>query len=64
MKLRTKHNLKKETERLQKKAELRKNILAELRMGRGNEVVSMADGASKDDRVPRVPAWEEAELSV
>ena len=64
VKLRTKHNLKKETERLQKKAELRKNILAELGMGRGNEVVSMADGASKDDRVPRVPAWEEAELSV
>ena len=64
VKLRTKHNLKKETERLQKKAELRKNILAELGMVRGNEVVSMADGASKDDRVPRVPAWEEAELSV
>ena len=64
MKLRTKHNLKKETERLQKKAELRKNILAELGMGRGNEIVSRADSASKDDRVPRVPAWEEAELSV
>ena len=39
VKLRTKHNLKKETEKLQKKAELRKNILAELGMERGNEIV-------------------------
>ena len=64
VKLRTKHNLKKETEKLQKKAELRKNILAELGMERGNEIVPRADSASEDARVPRVPAWEEAELSV
>ena len=64
VKLRTKHNLKKETEKLQKKAELRKNILAELGMERGNEIVPRSARASEDAGVPRVPKWEEAELSV
>ena len=63
-KLRTKRNLKKETEKLQKKAELRKNILAELGMERGNEIVPRAASASEDARAPRVPAWEDATLSV
>ena len=47
VKLRNKHNLKKENAKLQKKAELRKNILAEIKMERGNESVR----ASKDDGV-------------
>ena len=33
-------------------------------MERGNEIVPRADSAGEDARVPRVPAWEEAELSV
>ena len=63
-KLRTKRNLKKENEKLKKKAELRENILAELSLERGNKMVSRAASASEDDRVPRVPAWEDATLSV
>ena len=47
VKLRNKHNLKKGNAKLQKKAELRKNILAEIKMERGNESVR----ASKDDGV-------------
>ena len=63
-KLRAKRNLKKENEKLKKKAELRENILAELSLERGNKMVSRAASASEDDRVPRVPAWEDATLSV
>ena len=47
VKLKNKHNLKRENAKLQKKAELRKNILAEIKMERGNESVR----ASKDDGV-------------
>ena len=56
VKLKNKHNLKRENAKLQKKAELRKNILAEIEMGRGNESVR----ASKDDGVPE---WDEAVLN-
>ena len=64
-KLRAKRNLKKENEKLKKKAELRENILAELSLGqRGNKMVPRAASASEDDMVPRVPAWEDATLSV
>ena len=64
-KLRAKRNLKKENEKLKKKAELRENILAELSLEqRGNKMVPRAASASEDDMVPRVPAWEDATLSV
>ena len=56
VKLKNKHNLKREKAKLQKKAEIRKNILAELEMGRGIESVR----ASKDDGVPE---WDEAVLN-
>ena len=64
-KLRAKRNLKKENEKLKKKAELRENILAELSLEqRGNKMVPRAASASEDDMVQRVPAWEDATLSV
>ena len=56
VKLKNKHNLKRENAKLQKKAEIRKNILAELEMGRGNESVR----ASIDDGVLE---WDEAVLN-
>ena len=64
-KLRAKRVLKKENEKLKKKAELRENILAELSLEqRGNQMVPRAASTGKDDMVPQVPAWEDATLSV
>ena len=59
------HFLKKENEKLKKKAELRENILAELSLEqRGNQMVPRAASTGKDDMVPQVSAWEDATLSV
>ena len=57
VKLKNKHNLKRENAKLQKKAETRRKILAELEMERGNVSVR----ASKDDGVPD---WDEAVLNM
>ena len=57
VKLRNKHNLKKENAKLQEKAETRRKILAELDLERGNVSVR----ANKDDGVPD---WDEAVLNV
>ena len=57
VKLKNKHNLKRENAKLRKKAETRWKILAELEMERGNVSVR----ASKDDGVPD---WDEAVLNM
>ena len=64
-KLCAKRALKKEGEKLKKKAELRETVLAELSLEqRGNQMVPRAASTGKDDMVPQVPAWEDATLSV
>ena len=62
-KLRAKRALKKEGEKLKKKAELRETVLAELSLERGSQRVPRAVGNDKDDMVPKVPTWEEATLA-
>ena len=61
-KLHAKRVLKKEGEKLKKKAELRETVLAELSLEQRG--VPRAVGNGKDDMVPKVPTWEEATLSV
>ena len=62
-KLRAKRALKREGEKLKKKAELRETVLAELGLERGSQRVPRAVGNDKDDMVPKVPTWEEATLA-
>ena len=63
-KLRAKRALKKEGEKLKKKAELRETVLAELSLEqRGSQRVPRAVGNDKDDMVSKVPTWEEATLA-
>ena len=63
-KLRAKRALKKEGEKLKKKAELRETVLAELSLEqRGSQRVPRNVGNDKDDMVSKVPTWEEATLA-
>ena len=63
-KLHAKRVLKKEGEKLKKKAELRETVLAELSLEqRGSQRVPRNVGNDKDDMVSKVPTWEEATLA-
>ena len=63
-KLHAKRALKKEGEKLKKKAELRETVLAELSLEqRGSQRVPRNVGNDKDDMVSKVPTWEEATLA-
>ena len=63
-KLHAKRVLKKESEKLKKKAELRETVLAELSLEqRGSQRVPRNVGNDKDDMVSKVPTWEEATLA-
>ena len=63
-KLHAKRVLKKEGEKLKKKAELRETVLAELSLEqRGSQRVPRNVGNDKDDMVSKVPTWEEVTLA-
>ena len=63
-KLHAKRVLKKESEKLKKKAELRETVLAELSLEqRGSQRVPRNVGNDKDDMVSKVPTWEEVTLA-
>ena len=63
-KLHAKRVLKKEGEKIKKKAELRETVLAELSLEqRGSQRVPRNVGNDKDDMVSKVPTWEEATLA-
>ena len=63
-KLHAKRVLKKESEKLKKRAELRETVLAELSLEqRGSQRVPRNVGNDKDDMVSKVPTWEEATLA-
>ena len=62
-KLHAKRVLKKENEKIKKKAELRETVLAELSLERGSQRVPRNVGNDKDDMVSKVPTWEEVTLA-
>ena len=63
-KLHAKRVLKKESEKLKKKAELRETVMAELSLEqRGIQRVPRNVGNGKDDLVSKVPTWEEVTLA-